>query len=682
MSTSLIINPSIGTAPLTVNFSGITTIESGVYDWTFGDGNTSTGIAPTNIYTETGVYDVVLQISGLATSGIYLSTYIIDDFNDSGIDPGFHPDLTGLPVVDCSGYYIKHGAIPDTIVVPSGGGATITGRFDFQFDMVMGCSDSGNISLHSYFERSSLSYIMTFDWNNDKLEFNENANTLDAPWIPGRRYTVRGTRGYSLDSAGNPTKESVQVVRGYYLDNWSGGATNEWKEFPTSPSSGSTYDDDFYLVFDRADYNGYDNLRLQSDEGLTYSGLVSGYAVDTVSGTVIVGSGYGEILGDVVGVGFIDSTITENIGYSGDVSAWGDIRGAMNFVYTPTPVPPSGSSTAMRSIRTILTNKNRYPYKIPNDTIVSKVDIFDKNRISYRSDIPVELYFNYSGAWSSYESGVTDRFGSIRFTHSTASIPNINNCLGIAKATIDGKDYTSNIMRYNFVKGREPISTTPSGIEYNTYLWDDFGDNSGVAMFSGFWDPTWTGIYGLPVLRSGQYVVRDGRGFPPGFIDALPSGSYLSGDFSVVADMIHGSGWSYFNSYAAIALFTSVDSPGHPSYQIGFTNQVPGNAGSGSIQFRYRDPVGGPFGTPIYSPTLPWGSGYAFRVKFEREGDTISAFYDYNSGIWTELGSGLTLSGGISLTNIQTTSTTTDGEVTSLFNKFVFQADYGLPESI
>jgi len=123
-----------------------------------------------------------------------------------------------------------------------------------------------------------------------------------------------------------------------------------------------------------------------------------------------------------------------------------------NWVFQTTPVPPfSGSFAALKSIQTVLTNKNRYSYMIPSGTIVSKVDIFDKNKISYRQNIPVELYFNYSGHWWAYESGMTDRYGSIIFTHSTASVPYITNCLGIAKATIDGEEYISNLMRYNFV---------------------------------------------------------------------------------------------------------------------------------------------------------------------------------------------------------------------------------------
>lgn len=698
MSTSLTISPNIGQAPLTVNFSGSTNLFSGVYSWDFGDGNTGTGIAPSNIYTATGVYDVVLTVSGLGTSGIYLTTYIKDDFSNSGIDPLWNSGFLDVAeIVDCSGWMARGGGSVDSWLTPSGlPSALITGRFDFQWDWAMGCTNGGNVSLHFYLRNASDVKIHALDWNGGLQYDGVDAGLSSDSWVAGRRYTVRMTRGYSLDASGNATPESVEVIRSYYLDNWSGGATNNWIEFSSSPESGAANAVDSYIEINHATYNGFDNFVLQADGGLPYSGGIVG-TLEYASGIVTVGSGYGEIVGDVAGIGFINGTVTEDISYSGVVGAWGDIRAAMSFVYQPTPVPPSGSSTALKSIRTVLTNKNRYPYKIPSDTIVSKVDIFDKGRISYRQNVPVELYFNYSGDWWAYESGVTDRYGSIRFTHPTAAIPYITNCLGIAKATIDGKEYTSNLMRYNFVRGKAHVDllylidagsgpemsgdALPTGIEYSTYLWDDFGDNSGIALLSGFWEPTWTGIYGPPVTRSGQYVVCDNRGYTDSFVDALTPGQFLSGDFSVVAECLHGSGWSYQYSYSAIALFTSVDAPAHPSYQLGWTNQTPGDAGSGSFRFLPRVPPGGSFGTAVYSDPQPWGSGYAFRLKFERTDDTLRTYYDYNSGLWTELGSGLTLSGNISLTNVQTYSSTRGGEVSAAFDKLIFQAEYGLPGS-
>src|SRR5207249_4770105 len=69
--------PTNGLAPLTVSF---TNLSSGATDyiWSFGDGNTSTAINPTNIYTNAGTYAVALTAIGLAgTNSLARPNYII-----------------------------------------------------------------------------------------------------------------------------------------------------------------------------------------------------------------------------------------------------------------------------------------------------------------------------------------------------------------------------------------------------------------------------------------------------------------------------------------------------------------------------------------------------------------------------------------------------------------------------
>ena len=51
-----------GDAPLTVNFSGASSLTVNSWAWTFGDGDISSEQNPTHIYTETGIYDVSLTI--------------------------------------------------------------------------------------------------------------------------------------------------------------------------------------------------------------------------------------------------------------------------------------------------------------------------------------------------------------------------------------------------------------------------------------------------------------------------------------------------------------------------------------------------------------------------------------------------------------------------------------------
>jgi len=55
-------NPLTGTAPLLVNFTN-TSQNANIYDWNFGDGNTSTLYNPSNVFDSVGNYQVILIVS-------------------------------------------------------------------------------------------------------------------------------------------------------------------------------------------------------------------------------------------------------------------------------------------------------------------------------------------------------------------------------------------------------------------------------------------------------------------------------------------------------------------------------------------------------------------------------------------------------------------------------------------
>jgi PKD repeat protein len=57
-------SPLTGLAPLTVNFNNLTSGSAASYDWSFGDGASSTKTSPTKIYTNAGVYSVTLTATG------------------------------------------------------------------------------------------------------------------------------------------------------------------------------------------------------------------------------------------------------------------------------------------------------------------------------------------------------------------------------------------------------------------------------------------------------------------------------------------------------------------------------------------------------------------------------------------------------------------------------------------
>lgn len=110
--------------------------------------------------------------------------------------------------------------------------------------------------------------------------------------------------------------------------------------------------------------------------------------------------------------------------------------------------PPSG--VAVGKYKVVLSNKNRYTYKSGDDTILSKIDILRAGKASYLQNVTVYLWMNYDGTWTRYEEGTTNRYGSVSISHSAAAVAGVNQCLGIAQATIDGTLYISNPIRYNF----------------------------------------------------------------------------------------------------------------------------------------------------------------------------------------------------------------------------------------
>lgn len=135
---------------------------------------------------------------------------------------------------------------------------------------------------------------------------------------------------------------------------------------------------------------------------------------------------------------------------SGIVEGCGKIDLLLSFIYPLSDSPPTSSGLLDRSIKLILTNKNRYPYKLAGDTIVSKIDVLQNERLSYLSGISIELWMNYSGTWNKCEDTTTDRYGSCYINHAASGVARTS-CLGIARATYNSGYYVSNTIRYNFL---------------------------------------------------------------------------------------------------------------------------------------------------------------------------------------------------------------------------------------
>lgn len=75
-SASFSVNPSAGVAPLTVQFSNLSTGTISTYAWVFGDGGTSSIASPSHLYQNAGSYSATLTVSGAAGSSTSQPTVI------------------------------------------------------------------------------------------------------------------------------------------------------------------------------------------------------------------------------------------------------------------------------------------------------------------------------------------------------------------------------------------------------------------------------------------------------------------------------------------------------------------------------------------------------------------------------------------------------------------------------
>ena len=392
-----------------VQFSGESNVPSPVLRWNFGDSSPiSTGLLVSHSYDTPDTYTVMVQASGSAPSG----TYIYDDFSGNHYDEWWNDDFTSTHKLKeyppDSGNYVAVREDSDwRWLLPSG--ASICGDFDLQWQIVFGADNNDNISVHlALYNTDGTSGLCDLQWYNYinwSWPIGSNQASAASPFSPYGSLWLRLER---VDS----------TITAYYKTD------SEW----TALANPLTYSGCVIIKEDGASRHGIGEFHFDADSGLPYS-----------FSEVILASGAFDInINDII------SGFAYGVGY---------IHGGISFYYPPTPPPPTCSGLLKKGMKPMLTNKERYPYKIPYDLIVSKVDFLQNGRLSYLSGIPIELWMNYSGEWNKVEDGSTDRYGSCYITHTTSGIPNITNCLGVVKATYEGGYYVSNLMRYNFYSG-------------------------------------------------------------------------------------------------------------------------------------------------------------------------------------------------------------------------------------
>lgn len=108
-----------GNVPLSVNFTnsslGVTTTDN--YNWIFGDGNSSSNINPTTIFTSEGSYSVILNVTDFESGCMDTTVLVInveDDFiivipnvftpSGYGYNDAFHIKISGAKLEEGSIY--------------------------------------------------------------------------------------------------------------------------------------------------------------------------------------------------------------------------------------------------------------------------------------------------------------------------------------------------------------------------------------------------------------------------------------------------------------------------------------------------------------------------------------------------------------------------------------------------
>jgi gliding motility-associated-like protein len=132
-------NPTTGTVPLAVSFTN-TSHGATNYTWSFGDGDTSTAVNPTNTYTNAGTYTVVLTAINGACSDTHTITVIANvpttliipnvfSPNGDGTNDEFFIPNTGMASLNCD-IFNRWGQLLYTITAPNQGWDGITPNGD------------------------------------------------------------------------------------------------------------------------------------------------------------------------------------------------------------------------------------------------------------------------------------------------------------------------------------------------------------------------------------------------------------------------------------------------------------------------------------------------------------------------------------------------------------------------
>lgn len=237
-----------------------------------------------------------------------------------------------------------------------------------------------------------------------------------------------------------------------------------WASGSTYPSStgwilASSGESTAYKIYETGAFP-LNNLKFESSSGNAYYQDIRLYTnsipLQYTSSGILAYNVPWEFSGEIFGYGSIANVLNEYRVMSG--FAFGEGAILSDITYTPAPIVPVISVMPLKSIYPVLTNNRITPYRTESeDKIQSKIEVYYKNRLINIKDINIEWWLNYSGGtWGLAETAVTNRYGIQNLYHPCTNVNGaVDCCLGYAKVTVDGLEYYSNIVRYNFVHKKE-----------------------------------------------------------------------------------------------------------------------------------------------------------------------------------------------------------------------------------
>jgi hypothetical protein len=145
----------------------------------------------------------------------------------------------------------------------------------------------------------------------------------------------------------------------------------------------------------------------------------------------------------------LNTTHTYNIGtylvtgraFDGDA-----ILFSQEITVNPLQIP---SNNVVSSMKVILTNLRRSPYRKNNDTLEFKVETLINGHISYIAGLVVTLLLSINGEWPSSSVNTTNKVGMCYMTLPTNFT--VDNMLGIVGIDYNGVTVYSNTVRLNLI---------------------------------------------------------------------------------------------------------------------------------------------------------------------------------------------------------------------------------------